>query len=95
MNHEDECNCPGCFAAERVNNIQDELIALAGVEAIYNSGKQDPRFRQIRDTIIALGEDILSNLANFQAQNEIGVPFVEGAPEFMALFPGLVRSREN
>lgn len=82
------CNCPGCLLSNMVDQIQDCLMTMAGVEAQFNQGDPDPRFLEIRDTVVALGEDILSNLANFQAENEIGVPFVEGTPEFMAIFTG-------
>lgn len=82
------CNCPGCLLSSMVDQIQDCLMTMAGVEAQFNQGNPDPRFLEIRDTVVALGEDILSNLANFQAENEIGVPFVEGTPEFMAIFTG-------
>lgn len=82
------CNCPGCLLSTMVDQIQDCLMTMAGVEAQFNQGDPDPRFLEIRDTVVSLGEDILSNLANFQAENEIGVPFVEGTPEFMAIFTG-------
>lgn len=71
-----------------VDQIQDSLLTMAGVEAQFNQADPDPRFLEIRDAAVALGEDILSNLANFQAQNEIGVPFIEGTPEFMAIMSG-------
>lgn len=71
-----------------VDQIQNCLLTMAGVEAQFNQADPDPRFLEIRDTAVSLGEDILSNLANFQAQNEIGVPFFEGTPEFMAILAG-------
>ena len=82
------CDCPGCLISRMADEIQNCLLTMAGVEAQFNPGDPDPRFLEIRDSVLALGEDILSNLANFQAQNEIGVPFYEGTPEFMAIMAG-------
>jgi len=89
---DENCNCPGCVTSTIVNRIQDDLIALAGVEAIYNQGKPDPRLFKIRDMVVSLGEDILNNLGRLDEENQIGVPIIEGTPEFMALFPGLKRT---
>lgn len=82
------CDCPGCLLSSMVDQIQNCLMTMAGVEAQFNQGEPDPRFLEIRDTVVALGEDIMSNLANFQAEHEIGVPFFEGTPEFMAIMAG-------
>lgn len=82
------CDCPGCLLTSMVDQIQNCLLTMAGVEAQFNRGDPDPRFLEVRDTVVALGEDILSNLANFQAEHEIGVPFYEGTPEFMAIMAG-------
>lgn len=82
------CNCPGCFISKKVDEIQDRLLEMAVLHSQLTQADPDPRFLEIRDSLVALGEDVLSDIANFQAENEIGVPFVEGTPEFMAIFAG-------
>lgn len=86
-----ECSCPGCFTLARVKVIQDQITAIASVEAIYNSGAPDPRFNQILTLVQALGQDVIDRVSNYFEKNQIGIPFVEGTPEFMDLFPGLKR----
>ena len=83
-----ECNCPGCFISKMVDEIQDRLMEMAVLHAQFNKYDPDPRFVEIRDAVVALGDDVLSCIANVQAEHEIGVPFIEGTPEFMAMMTG-------
>lgn len=83
-----ECNCPGCFLSKLVDEIQDRLMEMAVLHAQFHKHDPDPRFVEIRDAVVALGDDILSNIANVQAEHEIGVPFFEGTPEFMSIMAG-------
>ena len=83
-----ECNCPGCAISQLVDEIQDRLLNMAALHAQFHDKDPDPRFVEIRDSLLSLGEDILSSIANIQAENEIGVPFIEGTPEFMAIMAG-------
>ncbi len=84
-----ECNCPGCALTKMVDEIQDRLMEMAVLHAQFNKYDPDPRFVEIRDAVVALGDDVLSCIANVQAEHdEIGVPFIEGTPEFMAMMTG-------
>jgi hypothetical protein len=83
-----ECNCPGCAITHLVDEIQDRLLNMAALHSQFHNYDPDPRFIEIRDSVVALGDDILSCIANVQAEHEIGVPFIEGTPEFMAIMTG-------
>lgn len=83
-----KCECPGCIIAKLVDEIQDRLLEMAALESQFTNAPPDPRFIEIRDALVTLGDNLLSNIANIQAENEIGVPFFEGTPEFMAIITG-------
>jgi len=97
MNHDEKCDCPGCFTVGMVTEIQNCLIALSGVEAIYKpNGEPDPRIKSIINQVETLGQDIMAKLDEFYVKNEIGVPFAEWfeepEPEFFKILRGQKRS---